>query len=202
MLSVAIATENLDYDGEIYRHLLARLLGRDISRWAPLSPVRFTGWRMVRDQAPAYLELAYRGGVRHSLVAIDNDGGRRRAPEHEGAHDISVQAADPDGCRVCLLLHALSGTWADGSGCKCIVVPVQAMETWLLALRGFAFPEGSPEERFDRRALKRDFFGKPTPPEAERTRLALKELERPDAIGVLRRRRSFRHFESQLVDWK
>jgi hypothetical protein len=201
MLRVAIATENLDHDGEIYRYLLARLLDVDVTQWTPSSPVRFMGWRMVRDQAPAYLERACRDGVRHALIAIDNDGGMKRAPEHARDHDVAAQATDQDGCRVCRLLNALSRTWIGGEGSKCIVVPVQTIETWLLVLRGFDFKEGSPERRFDRKALKRDFFGKPLPAERERTRLAIQQLERPDALAVLRERRSFRHFEAQVSGW-
>jgi hypothetical protein len=202
MLKVAIATEN-DFDGEIYRFLLEGLLGMQIERWNPDLPVRFSGWQSVCRQASTYLKLAERNGVRHALVAIDNDGGQLRHPEHEDTHEVAVQANDTErGCRVCRLLHALSKTWIAGEGVKCIVVPVQTIETWLLVVSGFVFEGSTPEKRFHRRALKRDFFGKPEPSNPEKTRKALAVLHRPEAINILRKRRSFQHFENQLAGWK
>jgi hypothetical protein len=56
-------------------------------------------------------------------------------------------------------------------------------------------------ERVDRGHLKKTFFGRDPTPVADRLRLALSELEKPDAFTVLRQRRSFRHFEAQLAAW-
>ncbi|MGC9983486.1 MAG: hypothetical protein ABSF35_07615 [Polyangia bacterium] len=203
MLRVAIATENQDYDGEIYRFLLQGLLGVEIERWAPTEPVLFNGWVSVLRQARTYLKLAQRDGIGHALIAIDNDGGRKRHPEHEDSHKVAEQAADKKGgCRVCLLSHALSQTWIAGEGMKCIVVPVQMMETWLLTVRGFVFKEATPEERFCRPVLKRDFFGESARTTPQKTQMALAVLRLPDALNILRRRPSFQHFERQLAGWK
>jgi hypothetical protein len=202
-MRVAIASENTAFDAELYRHLLARVLGLDVTRWESSPPVRFSGWEHVRRQAPAYLKLAAAAGVRHAVVAIDNDGGAKRRPVHDSTHLAAVQAADvKNGCGTCLLLHALSHTWTEPDYRRCIVVPVQALETWLLAIRGFAFSEPTPEQCYDRAKLKKSFFPKPLPPEAERTQLALSELSKPEAITILRKRPSFLAFEAQLASWQ
>lgn len=84
----------------------------------------------------------------------------------------------------------------------CIVVPVQTLETWLLVLKGYPFEESSPEKRYYRPVLKKDLFGKPLPPEAERTRIALDLLKAPNALKLLRERPSFQRFEARLAEWK
>lgn len=201
MLTVAIATEYDDYDGEVYRALLERCLGQPVARWQ--TTMRFNGDRSVRKLATPYLAAAAAAGVRHALFSIDNDGGGKRRPEHESQHVPAAQAADErEGCRVCWLSHVLPSFWTEGGAKRCVVVPVQTLETWLLCLRGSpAFSSPTPEQQYDRRVLKRRFFGDPLPPVADRVRLALAEVQRPEALDVLRRRRSFLAFEAQLAAW-
>jgi hypothetical protein len=199
MLTVAIAAENDVYDAEIYRTLLEILLAQPVVRYQ--TPRRFSGWPSVRDHAEIYLRSAERQGVEHALFAIDNDGGGRRAPEHEDAHDARAEAANEDGCRTCWLAENIPGWWTAGSGKRCLVVPVQTLETWLLCIRGDAFSAPTPEREYGRAALKKRFFSKPMPPESVRLALALAEIRKPDALTTLRQRRSFRHFEAQLADW-
>lgn len=91
MLTVAIATENDEYDAEIYRMLLELLLGKPVTRYQ--TPRRFSGWRSVRSLSEAYLRDADRKGVKHALFAIDNDGGAKSALEHEQEHDAPAEAA-------------------------------------------------------------------------------------------------------------
>lgn len=196
---VAFGTESGVYDPAVYRFLVARILGRDVQRWP--SDVVFTGWKSVLSQLPAFLRTAEQAGVGHALVAIDNDGGARRHPEHEPDHDEGVQVADEDGCRTCHLLHALPANWRAGALHRCVVVPVQTLETWLLCLRGDDLNAPSPEQYYGRRHMKRMFFGSPEPPEEERAKLAVELLKRPDALDVLRARRSFQFFERELSTW-
>lgn len=49
--------------------------------------------------------------------------------------------------------------------------------------------------------LKKCFFGKPFPPSAERLKLALAEVNKPDALERLRARPSFARFEQQARAW-
>jgi hypothetical protein len=199
MLTVAIASENDAYDAEIYRVLLERMLGRTVARWA--TDMRFNGYRSVWKLAEPFLVRAQAAGIRHALLAVDNDGGAKRQPEHDASHDTLAQADDKDGCRFCWLTTAIPSGWA-GHGTTCIVVPVQAIETWLLHLRGVPLAP-TPESYYDRGALKRRFFGTGAlPPVEKRQQLALAELNRPDAIERLMERPSFRLFATQLEPWR
>jgi hypothetical protein len=199
MLTVAIATEYDQYDGEVYRALLERLLGVEIGRWQ--TDMRFNGDRSVRKLAEPYLLAAARHGVRHALFAIDNDGGARRRPEHEDHHSIDPALDDDDCCRVCWLSASIPPSWQQEGRMLCVVVPVQALETWLLFLRG-DLSEPTPEQCYDRGVLKRRFFGRPLPPVETRTALALAQVQQPGAIERLRQRRSFRLMEELLRTWQ
>jgi hypothetical protein len=201
-LKVAIAAEYDDYDAEVFRFLLERLLGMHIERWK--TEIRFNGNRSVRKLAPEYLRRAAAEGVRHALFAIDNDGGARRRPEHQADHNQDEEAMrgkeGRDGCRFCWLSAALLPS-SVGSGCRqCVVVPVQALETWLLFLRGDPL-EPSPEQVYDRSNLKKQFFGLPKPHCDRRTEMAQAQLGTSDALQRLRERPSFHLFEQQLAEW-
>jgi hypothetical protein len=200
MPTVAIATEYDDYDGEVYRFLLGRLLGAEVEKWR--TEMRFSGDRTVRGLAELYLRKAAAQGVRHALFAIDNDGGARRRPEHDDSHDPADESIEEaDRCRVCWLHQALPSSWLTEGRLLCVVVPVQTLETWLLCLRGDGLLP-SPEQCYARRVLKKHLFGSPLPPVEMRSELALGLLGRPDALQRLRERRSFRHFEAQLAAWR
>lgn len=200
MPTVAIATEYDDYDGEVYRFLLGRLLGAEVKKWR--TEMRFSGDRTVRGLADLYLRKAAEQGVRHALFAIDNDGGARRRLEHEDSHDPTEESIEEaDRCRVCWLHQALPPSWLAEGRMLCVVVPVQTLETWLLCLRGDDLLP-SPEQCYARRVLKKRLFGNPLPPVEMRCELALGLLGRPDALERLRERKSFRHFEAQLAAWR
>ncbi|MBI5494279.1 MAG: hypothetical protein HY904_04580 [Deltaproteobacteria bacterium] len=198
MLRLGIATECDDYDGEVFRFLVERLLARPVERWQ--TEIHFYGDRSVKKLAGAYMRLAARSGVRDFLFAVDNDGGARRRPEHAPDHDVDAQAADEkDGCRWCWLERATAGAVAD---VRCVVVPVQTLETWLLVARGDAL-HPAPEKVFHRSALKKQFFGPhPLPPTEQRTQVALAALELPGGIARLGELASFRQFEVQLEPWR
>lgn len=199
MLTVAFATENDRYDTEVYRVLLELLLGIPVAAWK--TEIRFGGWKRVLNLAEPYLVQASAQGVRHAVLAIDNDGGSKRHLEHEPDHDVQREVEDPDGCRYCLLADALPKSWTEAGHKRCLIVPVQTLETWLLTLRGDPMRD-PPERVFDRAHLKKLFFGRPLPPEETRTAMALEVLRREGALTTLRERRSFRLFEEQLADWK
>jgi hypothetical protein len=61
-LRVAIASEYDAYDGEIYRFLISRLLGREVERWT--GEFSFHGNRSVVKLAPAFLDAAARRVLR------------------------------------------------------------------------------------------------------------------------------------------
>jgi hypothetical protein len=206
MLTVAFATENNRFDGEVYRVLLELLLGFPVTAWK--SESRFSGWPSVLHLAKPYLLQAAERGVRHAVLSIDNDGGSKRHLEHEPDHDAQREALDPEGCRFCLLAEALPKSWIEAGNKRCLIVPVQTVETWLLLLRGDPLPE-PPESEFNRNQLKRLFVRRDEhgrdrlkPPEEQRTAEALALLRREGAVTKLRERRSFRLFEEQLADWK
>lgn len=199
-LEVAIASEQDAYDGEIYRLLLERLLGRPVVRWT--GDFVFSGCKSVAKMCDAFLNAASAAGVRHALLAVDNDGGARRRPEHEATHPpVPFNLNDDDGCRECWLTSAIPASWTARDLRLCVVVPVQVIETWLLVLRGHVFASPTPEQRYDRAALKKDFFGKPIPSLATRIALAQALVARPDAIDVLRARPSFQRFADRVGDW-
>lgn len=201
MIQIAIASENGTFDSELYRYLVERVLETKASIWRSASPIRFSGCRSVVNQAPSFLRLAEQAQIRHALLGIDNDGGSRRGPEHEPDHDVQQQAADEDGCRVCRLMNAIPSRWKEGAFRHCVVVPVQAMETWLLAVKGHDFNAPTPEQYFNRSAMKKQFFGRKGLPVSVRTQMALAELQRPESLEILRQRKSFQHFEQQLAAW-
>jgi hypothetical protein len=178
----------------------ARLVGIELagSVDARTHDVMFTGWQSIKSQLPYFLRLAMDAGVRHAIVAVDNDGGARRHPGHEASHDAVAHAKDPDGCRVCAMT-----TWVppDWNGDVVLAVPVQTIETWLLVLKDPAFESHRPEGRFHKRVLKRDLFGDVASP-AARSQLAFELLSRQDARDVLMRRPSYRHFAEQLARWR
>jgi len=75
------------------------------------------------------------------------------------------------------------------------------METWLLVLKGHDFEGKLPEKVFDRINLKKKFYGRPLPASRRCTELALEQLQRPDALDILRQRPSFQRFAEQLQSW-
>lgn len=199
MTLVAVACENVDYDGAVFLELLARLWG-PVEPWE--TPYRFNGRKAVLKHLPTFLGFAADAHLRHSLVAIDNDGGARRCPEHEDQHRIEDQASDPDdGCAVCCVEHVIPGEWRDPARRYCVAVPVQTLETWLLHLRGAPALTPTPEQVYSRTKLKKLFYGESKPPVATRRELALVTLRTPDAMERLRALRSFRHFEAQVAAW-
>lgn len=195
-LTVAIASEYDPYDGEIYRFLLEGLLGVQVVKWT--GTFSFNGYKSVAGLAHPFLTAAANQGVGHAVLAVDNDGGAVRRPEHAAeCSPVPFDIEDDDSCRDCWLGQATPLTW---TGKTCIGVPVQTVETWLLAIRGHAFPR-APERYYGRPYLKRFFWGKPQPPVATRVQLALAELRKPHALGVLAQRPSFRRFALRLVGW-
>lgn len=201
-LTVAIASENDSFDGEVYRVLLAQLLGVPVVRW--VGSFAFNGYKSVAKVAPAFLLAAAAAGVEHALFAIDNDGGASRNPEHEPSHVAPpFDLTDDRSCRECWLQSALPNAWKEGTGRLGIVVPVQLIETWLLVLRGAPL-EPTPEQAsaYNRNALKKKFFGKTTPPLATRIALAKAELEKPNALDLLEERPSFRRFAERVAAWR
>lgn len=190
-VEVAIATEFDDYDGEVFRVLLEAVLGQPVRRWK--SEIRFNGDRSVRKIAPVLVRHAMARGVSRFLFAVDNDGGARRRLEHDATHHEVEQARDErDGCRWCWLSSAAP---VQPPAARCIAVPVQTMETWLLHARGDELTP-TPEQVYDRAALKKRFFGRPLPPTDVRLARALGVLEHADALARLRGLRSFQRFET------
>lgn len=201
MLTVAIASENGNYDSRIYQVLLSMLLGTEVEIWNEHS-YTFHGWKPVVHNARLFLREAKSNGVHRALLAIDNDGGSKRRLEHHAGHIQSVDALnEEDGCAECLLAEQIPLEWRTPPLHCCTVVPVQTLETWLLVLKGYQFKEKSPEGRYHRYVLKRDLFGKPTPPEDVRTQMALALLRTPGALEILRKRPSFQRFEARLTGW-
>ncbi|MFS8065378.1 MAG: hypothetical protein ACMG6S_03295 [Byssovorax sp.] len=201
MLTVAIATESESFDAEAYRALLSRLLDEEVTRWK--TDLRFSGWKSVCRDIPLYLDKAADAGVTRALVAIDNDGGARRRPEHDVAHVSAQQASDDeDGCAFCLLTESVPSSWVVGDRKQCLVVPVQVLETWLLVIRGETLSP-SPEQAhaYSRSALKKRFFGDSIRSQATRTVMALEQIQKPEALERLRALPSFRLFADQVDRW-
>ncbi|MGE0551355.1 MAG: hypothetical protein AB7O24_22625 [Kofleriaceae bacterium] len=199
-LRVAIASEYHACDGELYRYLIELVRGSPVTAWC--GTYAFTGCKSVAKLAPAFLTAAAAAGVQHALLAIDNDGAGKSRLEHESTcTPVAFAIADDDSCRECWLSQSINPpppSWVTVGGQHGVAVPVQTMEAWLLAIRdGLA----DPERQYNRRVLKTQFYGKPTPPAAARTQLALAVLQRPDALDVLRQRPSFQRFEAVVTAW-
>ena len=201
-LCVAIACESDDHDAVVYRRLLELLLGRPIERWRDERTFRFYGHKHTLKLLKPYLADAMSDGVQHALIALDNDGGSKKNPEHTVAHHSEEQAAQEVGCRFCKAVESVPRLWTAGGNLTAVGVPVQALETWLLCVRQYEFGTATPERQYDRRHLKRALYGSPLPPAAERASLGVELLGRDDAVAVLRSRLSFRLLESQLAAWR
>ena len=200
-ITVAIASEHDAFDGEVYRLLLERLLAQPVARWT--GSFAFNGCKSVAKLCEPFLEAAEGAGVRRALLAVDNDGGARRRPEHAAAHvPLPFDLDDDDGCRECWLTAAAPSRWNAPGQCLCVVVPVQVVETWLLVLRGDELSP-TPEQAcgYHRPSLKKLFFGKRIPPLATRVALAQAQIARPDALDVLCTRPSFQRFAERLSGW-
>jgi hypothetical protein len=196
---VAIAAEGPD--PEVYRHPLGMVLDTSVIRYKPGR--LFGGCKGVLKHFPTHLADTANEGVRHALLAIDNDGGRNGPPEHDSGHVVPDEIATTPACRTCLVLNRLPQAWRDAQRFHCVVVPVQILETWLLCARGHRFTTRSPERFYDRDQLKELLYGKaPFPAQAERVRMALDELNGPGMLGVLRERRSFHRMEIQFRGWR
>lgn len=200
-LRVAIASEYDGYDGEIYRFLLEAILCTPVTKWT--GAFVFNGCNSVAKSAPGFLLAAQRAGVRHALLAVDNDGGAMRRPEHEDQHVVpTFNIKDTTSCRACWLTAAVPAAWSGSGGLSCVVVPVQVIETWLLSIRGHSFSASTAERTYDRRALKRHFFGPGAfPPTRVAIAHAMTELQKPHALATLRTRPSFQRLEAALAAW-
>lgn len=198
-LMVAIAAEGPD--AEIYRSLMESIIGRPIRSWT--GPFAFYGCKAVAKAAPVFLGAAARAGVAHAMLAIDNDGGSKRRPEHtpfDVAPPFTID--DDDTCRECWLTQAIPSSWKATTRRHCVAVPVQTVETWLLAIRGIPpFNTRTPEQQYARNVLKRMFYGSPLPSESRRVSIASEELTKPGALSTLGARPSFQRFASQLAGW-
>lgn len=207
-IRVAIASECGESDGEIYRGLLEIVLDRPVERWRAKS-VRFVGWKKIYRLLPAFLELAEKDNVDRTLIAVDNDGGARRHPEHVDAHEpiapgtpLEDLIAEEEHCRVCAIHYRLPPGWSPASGRSSIVVPVQVLETWILCITGpQKLRSRTPEQFYGRDHLKKKCWGKPIPTAAARVRIALEAFRQPGALEVLRKRLSFRRFEAETLRW-
>lgn len=198
-LPVAIAAE-APYDTRIIQVLVERLLDRPIVPW--VGAYKFNGCKSVATLALAFLGAAARADIRHALLAIDNDGGSRKRPEHADSCILPTEfnANDDDGCRECWLHSAVPLSWTAGGGKSCIVVPVQTIETWLLTIRGDDLGE-SPEGNYHRPTLKKKFYGERKPSFERGLAIAMVELRKTNAVDVLRRRESFQRFAGHLASW-
>ena len=146
------------------------------------------------------MKNAQNAGVRHILAAIDNDGGARRHPPHDASHVRVEQVEDAAGCRLCKLESWLPEPMIAS---VCIAVPVQALEVWLLAAGGHPFSAPTPEQAYDRRALKKALYGSAAS-NASRTQIALEILAAPrDPLRArLLERPSYRLFSHAATTWK
>ncbi len=197
-LVIGFASENDDYDALIYRRLTELVVQRSVTSWN--HGLRFSGVNHVRKQLPAFLGRARDAAVQHVVLAVDNDGGSRRHPEHEDSHDRMAQAADPDGCRVCQLESVVPDDWRQGSR-HVVVTPVQTLETWLLVLRGHGMPNPVPENNYARRELKKMFWGGGKPPQSDRIAMAMDLVNRQGALSILMERPSFERFATAVRNW-
>lgn len=199
-LTVAIASES-PYDKEIYRYLASTILNREIIGWT--GGYTFTGCKAVAKLAPQFLKIAADREIRHAILAVDNDGGSISRPEHADDHIAPVSLTDDDACRECWLRQAIPPCWTANGAKVCIAVPVQIIETWLLAIRGTSpFTAPSPEQQYHRDPLKKAFFfGKKGLPVASRIELALAELQKPNALAVLAQRPSYVRFAAGFATW-
>lgn len=197
---VAIASENDAYDGQLYAHLAAAILAQPITKW--VGSYNFSGYKSVAKTAAGFLGDAWNAGARHAILAVDNDGGSKTKPQHAPTcGPVTFNIDDKVGCRECWLGSAMPPSWAANGGKHCIVVPVQTIETWLLAIRGDQLSNATPEKNYDRPALKKAFFRQPALPIAAKVQLALTELTKPDALTILAQRPSFVRFRDQLTAW-
>ncbi len=202
-LAVAVVCENMASDGAILTRLVELVLDRPVQRWQP-EGIELNGWKHVYKLSRSLLQWAADEGVEHAVVAVDNDGGAKRrplhSPDHEPPADREMEALldDKDTCRWCTLRAALP---EELPLAVCLAVPLQALETWLMAASGEFDDEKRPEAIYHPRALKARCWGKPKPPDEDRQAMALEWLSGPDVLERLRRCESFGLFERCLLSW-
>ncbi len=150
-------------DEAIFAAILGKILGADITPDDQTYRFPPGGWTQALRLAYLVARRAYHGGLDGAVFAIDNDG----AIEHEMAHSRVTD------CRVCQLKVAASIddplSWPRPALPPLryfFAVPVQAVETWLLLVRGHVFqgrPEGIGVDATGRRLLKRWLYGDENP---------------------------------------
>jgi hypothetical protein len=172
-------------DHLIFRCLLARLLGceeRDIEPDCVDAPDH--GLDRTLRLIPAALMRFHAKSARLALIAVDNDGARgndARHPRH-WTHAGTTHGA----CRLCRLHEIVAATrrkltWDPAAERWPVVVavPVEAVESWLLACRGLLEGRGDELRAEDwlRVVLKQRFYERPA---------ALREDVEGKALPLLR----------------
>jgi len=205
-------------DWLIVRTLLARLLDRDE---ATIEVDRIDhpgmGWQAVIEQAPKTLKRFYAKFCALAVLGVDNDGnldalaeGAAEDPRHprHWRHEDRV-----DACRYCALYEVAEFTrraltWIPtqpgATWPVCICVPVEIIESWLLAALAIASPgHGSLHAENEwRSGQKQAFYGRPEATREDVEVIALPLLRRLSAEQLQQLRghsRSFDLFAEQAL---
>jgi hypothetical protein len=169
------------------------------------------GWQFVLEFIPNALKRFYGQCAQFAVVGVDNDGNVdldqaavNEDPQHP-RHDNHPGAA-VDVCRYCMVAQAVAGVrpqlnWIQKKPSLTwpilIAVPVEMIETWLLALQG---DQGI--HRRPRGVQKQRLYGKPVATKADVTNVALPLVRgmTADSLAALSQASaSFRNFHNQIV---
>jgi hypothetical protein len=170
------------------------------------------GWQFVLDFIPNALKRFYGQCAQFAVVGVDNDGnvdldqaGVNEDPHHprHANHPGATVAV----CRHCMVAQAVarvrpqlnwiqkkpSATWP-----ILIAVPVEMIETWLLALQG-----NQGIHRRPRSVQKQQLYGKPVATRTDVTNVALplvRAMTAENVVNLTQASASFRNFHDQIVD--
>jgi hypothetical protein len=219
---VGFLLEGWDY--LIVRAYLAKLLNipeEDLEA-DPVGEGASTGYEFVSNSLEIALRRFYHKCAQVAVVGLDNDGNRdlngEGLPEDplRRRHWLHPGETDNVHCRHCRLAEQIAAVrpqlhWLPrkpgNSWPIILVIPVEAIEAWLLITRAIVNPgEGSINaERRPRHALKRQFYGRPAATRRDVEEIAVPMIRSmtPDQIGVLRGEAgSFRVFSDQVEQYR
>lgn len=181
-----------DTDELVFARILTHLLGAEVTANASFRH-RLGGFDKALGLARAVACHAHRSGLDGALFAIDNDG----APQH---------GADPCRCRPCRLRAAAKVdtvlAWPRPALPPLrylFAVPVEAIETWLLILRGDRVDESVGKNATERKTLKRTLYGVESPDRTKMTDVSLPLLDRFDAGRLAAQSPSFSDLRDQVI---
>ena len=127
--------EELPKPREIFDFLNDYVIGQEYAKKI-LSVAVYNHYKRVQAGTAQASEVEL---AKSNILLLGPTGCGKTHLAHDPGHDPATEAATKTGCRFCLLAERLPVWWTAEPRKRCVVVPVQTLETWLLCIRGDAF---------------------------------------------------------------